>query len=57
MGGVSTGGCGLDPNELVEKKALEGAFPLHDYEALRAVDHKIVTCLQFPWALNVVSHQ
>jgi len=49
------GGCNLDPVELVEKKALEASFPLHDFEALRGVDHKVLTCMQSPWTLNVVS--
>lgn len=46
----SQGGCELDIGALVESKAIEGIFPLHDYVELKTLEEKFLRFCEMPWS-------
>jgi hypothetical protein len=43
------GGCGLNLNEMVTKKAVMGAFPLHTWSEKAEVERVMLTLFMWPW--------
>jgi hypothetical protein len=44
----------MDPSELMLKKAVVAAFPLHDVDSLGAADKAVLNLCQLPSRLDVV---